>query len=62
MCMFVLLWAVSMLQEKGGLRTRIAGYNLGFRWAIYYIAIIALIVFGIYGPGYDASNFVYMGF
>ncbi len=62
MCMFVLLWAVSMLQEKGGLRTRIAGYNLGFRWAIYYIAIIALIIFGIYGPGYDASNFVYMGF
>ena len=62
LCMFVLLWAVAMLQEKGGLRTRIAGYNLVFRWAIYYIAIVALIVFGIYGPGYDASNFVYMGF
>ncbi len=61
-CMFVVLWAVSMLQEKGGLRTRVAGYNMAFRWAVYYIAIIALFIFGIYGPGYDASNFVYAGF
>lgn len=60
--LLILLWAVSMLQERGSLRERIAGYNMVFRWAIYYGAIIALVVLGIYGPGYDASSFEYMGF
>lgn len=58
----ILLWAVSMLQEKGSLRDRISGYNIVFRWAIFYLAIFAIVIFGIYGPGYDASSFIYAGF
>lgn len=60
--LFLLLWGVSMLQEKGSLRLRISEYNIVFRWMIYYIAIVAIVVLGIYGPGYDASSFVYIGF
>ncbi len=60
--LFFILWGVSMLQEKGSLRLRISEYNVVFRWMIYYIAIIAIIVLGIYGPGYDASSFVYIGY
>lgn len=58
-CIFV-LWSASMLQERGSVRERIAGSNLVFRWAIYYIAFFSIIIFGIYGPGYDAASFVYM--
>ena len=57
-----ILWAVSMLQEKVNLREQIAGSNLVFRWAIYYLVIFSVIIFGIYGPGYDAASFVYMHF
>lgn len=57
-----ILWAVSMLQEKGSLREQIAKSNLVFRWAIYYLAVFSIIIFGIYGPGYDAASFVYMHF
>ncbi len=58
-----LLWAVSYAQEKGVcVRERIAGSNLVFRWAVYYIAVIAIVIFGIYGPGYDAASFIYMKF
>lgn len=58
----LILWAVSMLQERGSVRDRIAGYNLVVRWGIYYAAIFAIVIFGIYGPGYDSSAFLYMGF
>ena len=60
-CLFV-LWCVSMLQERGSIRERIERSNIVFRWAIYYIGIFAILIFGIYGPGYDASSFVYMKF
>lgn len=58
-CIFI-LWAVAMLQERGSVRERIAGGNIVFRWAIYYAAFFAIVIFGIYGPGYDAASFVYM--
>lgn len=60
-CLFV-LWCVSMLQERGSIREGIEGSNIMFRWVIYYIGIFAILIFGIYGPGYDASSFVYMKF
>lgn len=60
-CIFV-LWSVSMLQERGSVRERIAGSNIVFRWAIYYISFFAILIFGIYGPGYDAASFIYMQF
>lgn len=58
----LILWAVSMLQERGSVRERIAGRNIVFRWAIYYAAFFVIVVFGIYGPGYDPASFVYMQF
>ena len=58
-CIFI-LWAASMLQRSGPVRERLAGSNIVFRWAAYYLLFFAVIIFGIYGPGYDASSFVYM--
>lgn len=61
-CMGI-LWGVSCAQERGVcVRDRIAGSNIVFRWAIYYIGIFAVLIFGIYGPGYDAASFIYMKF
>ena len=56
------MWAVSMLQKQKSVRERIADSNLVFRWTIYYILFFAILVFGVYGPGYDAANFVYMNY
>lgn len=60
-CMFV-LWSASMLQERGCVRERLAASNIVFRWSAYYLLFFAIIIFGIYGPGHDASSFVYMKF
>ena len=60
-CMFV-LWSAGMLQERGCVRERLAGSNIVFRWSAYYLLFFAIIIFGVYGPGYEASSFVYMKF
>ena len=36
--------------------------GIWFRWLIYFIGIFAVLVFGVYGPGYDASQFIYFQF
>jgi D-alanyl-lipoteichoic acid acyltransferase DltB (MBOAT superfamily) len=59
LCILV-LWAVSMMQERFSVREALEKQNIVFRWAIIYIAIFSIIIFGIYGLGYDASAFLYM--
>lgn len=61
--MIALLFLVGFLQEKGyHLRETIARQGIVFRWAIYLAAIFGIIIFGMYGPGFEAANFIYQGF
>lgn len=58
-----ILLGVSILKERGiQIRKMIAGKNIVLRWMIYYAAIFGIIIFGMYGEGYNASDFVYMNF
>ena len=56
------LLGVSCLQERGKVREMLARQTLWFRWSVYLLGIGATLIFGIYGPGYAASQFIYMGF
>lgn len=59
----VLLFAVDFAQERGiRIRQTLARQNLVLRWCVYYGAIFTLIIFGMYGPGYDAASFIYQRF
>ena len=59
----VVLLAVDFIQERGiHIRETLAKQNIVVRWAVYYGAIFALLIFGMYGPGYNASDFIYMRF
>ena len=55
---------ISYLQKHGDVSVRelIASQNIVFRWAIYLFMIFVVLIFGIYGPGYDAASFVYMAY
>lgn len=61
LCIGVLIMlVVSIFQEKGyKIREEIAKQNLVFRWVLYYGIIFSIIIFGIYGEGYNISNFIY---
>lgn len=53
---------ISILQEKGSVREAIARKNIVLRWLIYYAAFFIILIFGMYGPGYNASDFIYGNF
>lgn len=58
-----ILFITDILKERNiRLRETIARQNIICRWAIYYTAIFSLIIFGMYGTGYDASAFIYQAF
>lgn len=57
------LAVVSYYQEKGTkLNEKIDSINMISRWLIYYCVIIIVWVFGSYGYGFDAKDFIYGGF
>ncbi len=59
----IIVFLVDILHERNvKIRYMISTYPLVIRWSIYYMAIIALVVFGMYGAAYDAANFVYGAF
>ena len=56
------LWAVDMLQERMKIREALEKQNIIFRWTVIFLGIFAVIIFGIYGPGFDQSSFIYEQF
>lgn len=61
--MIAALFLVGIYQERGGhVRERIAGTAIVPRWAVYMAAVVFLVLFGMYGPGYAAAEFVYQQF
>ena len=60
-----LLLVVSLWQEKLGIvtvRERLAALPLAARWGIWLLGLAAVLILGVYGPGYDRAQFIYMGF
>lgn len=57
-----ILWAVSMLQERGSMREWLARQNIVFRWTILLLGIVAVLIYGIYGDEYSTAGFAYQQF
>lgn len=61
--MIFILFAVDIAHEKGlMIRQKIANQGILLRWIIYYVAIFGIIIFGMYGSGYDSASFIYQKF
>lgn len=59
----VVLLVVEIVQERGiSLRDWIAQQGLVFRWSLYLVAIFTILIFGVYGMGFNRNSFIYMGF
>lgn len=58
-----LLIFVSAKENKGmAIYDKVESMHLLIRWPIYYALIFAVLIFGIYGPGFEASQFIYFQF
>ena len=54
---------VAVLREKYGYaRNWIQNQCVLFRWFIWLAMFVLVLIYGKYGPGYDASMFIYQGF
>lgn len=59
---FIMLIVGVMQEFNINIREELQKQNLIFKWLVYYIIIFSIIIFGIYGKGYDAASFIYGGF
>ena len=55
----IVLFIIDYLKLKGNVIDKIFNQNLVTRWIIIYLLIFAVIIFGLYGPGYDSATFIY---
>ena len=67
--MFILLASLAVLlavsvakYRRAEIREWIFRQGLWFRYAVYLLALFAVLIFGIYGVNYDAASFIYFQF
>ena len=57
-----IMFKVEAAQQRTVIRDRILEQPLVFRWLLYLTAVAVIIIFGSYGFGYNAADFIYKGF
>lgn len=58
----LVLLTIDIMQEKMSVRCWIESKPVLVRWMIYIIGFLVVLIFGMYGPGYNQSQFIYMQF
>lgn len=56
------LTAVELVSQKKDVIPSIVSKKLPLRWAIYILLVCAIVIFGVWGPAYDATPFIYFQF
>lgn len=59
---FILVQLIAEAKEGTTVRELIAKHALPVRWIIWIALFMWVILFGWYGPGYSAAEFIYQGF
>ena len=60
---FLVLLTVSLVQEKkGSVRDLIFARPAWCKYVVFGILVLAVLIFGAYGIGYDQSQFIYNQF
>lgn len=57
-----IMYAVSFLGREKPVRERLAGKCFAFRFALLLVMFLCIAVFGVYGIGYESSQFIYNQF
>ena len=59
----ILLIVMDILAFNGvEIRDRIIRQSIWYRWIVMIAGILAVLIFGIWGAGYNASSFIYQQF
>lgn len=58
----LIICIVDIISVKRDLVVVLSNGNRAIRWTICYVLIFAIILFGVYGYGYNSSDFIYAAF
>lgn len=58
----LMMLAVSLVQRSGSVRDRVAAMAYPLRMAVWFGLFLLVVLWGAYGIGYDASQFIYNRF
>lgn len=58
----VVIFFVSLIQRTGSVREKLMKAPLPVRWVITAMLVIAIVIYGSYGIGYDSRSFIYLQF
>lgn len=61
-CISLLLFSDYCKYKKIKIREIILKQDFWFRWLFFICSILFILIFGIYGPSFDESNFIYFQF
>ena len=60
---FVILFIIELIHEKRKTLTQLTDrLPYAARWLLYLLAVMAIVIFGVWGPGYNAQAFIYFQF
>ena len=59
----IVVLVIGIIREMNiNIREKIASKHIAIRWAIYYVLIFAILIFGAYGSGYEPIDPIYADF
>jgi D-alanyl-lipoteichoic acid acyltransferase DltB (MBOAT superfamily) len=58
----VIVLILEVIGDKKDLKESFYKMNIVVRWAVYFVLLFMTIIFGIYGPGFSAKEFIYLKF
>ena len=58
----VLVLCVSLKQRRGSIRERLYERTAAVQYLVVFALLFAILIFGAYGIGYDANQFIYNQF
>lgn len=58
----LVLIIVDFTKDKISYREKIVKLPIVIRWIVFYVAIFVILIFGCYGPGFEAGQFIYAQF
>ena len=58
----LVLFVVDIVEERHPLREALMRRNIALRWVLIYACLFFVLIFGVYGLGYGATNFIYEQF
>ena len=62
LCMIVMIIVTDIMRYFTDMIELIANCPFIVRWAVYICVMVIAMIFGVYGPGYDPKDFIYVTF